>query len=77
MPDVNPVYSQQVVEFASDNTKLVMLKGPVTNHLDDLLRDLKAIAEAFETSMLTSPWDDARGLGDAISRAYKELGYIR
>lgn len=71
------VYSQQVVEFKSDNTKLLMLKDPITNHNDDLLRDVTAIANAFETSTFTQLHDQRRRLVDAIERAYRGLGYTR
>jgi len=71
------VYSQSVLEFKSDNTKIVCLRDPVTRHPDDLLRDVTAIANAFETSKYIQVHDTNRRLVDAIERAYQELGYTR
>lgn len=71
------VYSQNVVHFESDNTTLVTLKDPVERHNDDLLRDAKAVADAFETSTFNQPFDTRRRLRDAVDRAYRELGYTR
>lgn len=71
------VYSQQVVEFKSDKTKMVMLKDPVLRRNDDLLRDVTAWANAFETSKIPNPLDYGRRSIDAITRSYRELGYTR
>jgi hypothetical protein len=71
------VYSQNVLNFQSDNTTLVMLKDPVEDHNDDLLRDAQAVANAFETSTFNQPFDTRRRMADAVERAYRGLGYTR
>lgn len=71
------VYSQNVLHFESDDTTMVMLKDPIENRNDDLLRDVTAVADAFETSTFNQPFNTTRRMADAVDRAYRALGYTR
>jgi hypothetical protein len=70
------VYTQDRIHFASDDTTIVTLDREVFSHADDLLRDVKEWAQAFDSSEVDEHNYGGRAI-DAVTRSYHALGYTR
>jgi hypothetical protein len=70
------VYLQNRLYLESDKTTIVTLDREVRRNTDDLLRDVKAWAQAFDSSAAPEH-DYGQRATDATTRSYRELGYTR